>query len=81
MRAHTTANLLGEAFTGAFMGSDIPQDEKKFLVNSPWVAMSYTNPATGKAFQSWDELSQNYTQKGDLFTTTVGLPSTFEESD
>ena len=71
MRAHTIVNILGQGFTQFYQSPTSPPDVREQAISSPWVATVRINAATGRTFSSWDEVSQHYTQKKDLFTITV----------
>ena len=81
MRAHETANVLGDAFTSVYLNASVPPEDRNSIIFYPWTAPPFLNAATNQSFASWEELSQNYTQNGDLFSITVRFVPAFSHTD
>ncbi|KAL8780137.1 MAG: hypothetical protein Q9213_006621 [Squamulea squamosa] len=70
LRAHETANVLGNTFSAYFDNQRSNTTETDQFAGSPWTAQGYFNAETGQNFSSWPELYGPHQYNGDLFTTT-----------
>ena len=72
-RAHDTANLLGEIYTGFYNShlSSFNDSDIEYFAQSAWVASDFVNAATGDEFASWSEYFGPHEDRLDLFTTIV----------
>ncbi|KAL8687525.1 MAG: hypothetical protein Q9218_006327 [Villophora microphyllina] len=68
LRAHNTANVLGDTISTYFDNSNTTIREE--LVGSAWTASAFINAETGQNFSSWAELYGPHAYNGDFFTTT-----------
>ena len=68
MRAHNTANVLGNTISSDFSSSNSTTQD--LFSGSPWAAETFINADTGRNFSSWAELFGPHTYNGDYFTTT-----------
>ncbi|KAL8856656.1 MAG: hypothetical protein Q9178_006723 [Gyalolechia marmorata] len=70
LRAHDTANILGNTFS-AYYDSQRPNTTvTDQFAGSVWTAQGYLNAETGRNFSSWAELYGPHQYNGDFFTTT-----------
>lgn len=72
-RAHDTANILGEIYTGYYNShlSSFNDSDVDYFAQSVWVASEFVNAATGDEFTSWPEYFGPHEDRLDLFTTIV----------
>ena len=72
-RAHDTANVLGEIYTGYYNShlSSFNDSDVDYFAQSVWVASEFVNAATGDEFASWPEYFGPHEDRLDLFTTIV----------
>lgn len=70
LRAHETANVLGNTFSSYFESQRSNTTETDQFAGSVWTAQGYLNAETGRNFSSWAELYGPHQYNGDLFTTT-----------
>lgn len=69
MRAHPSANVMGETLTTYFQTLNDTQDDFFTLVSSEWVAVDRINADTNGNFDSWPEFFGPHAQYGDEFST------------
>jgi len=70
-RTTALANMVGEAFTGYWLGLSQGADNKEDFQASEWVIPVRLNAATGRNFSSWREYSGPVRANGDFFSLTV----------
>lgn len=70
MRAHATADVLGNTFTNYYSPS-LNETYYDALSASDWVATDRINTNTNQNFTSWGEFFGPHMYNGDNFTTTV----------
>jgi Ca2+-binding RTX toxin-like protein len=73
LRAHASANVMGETITDYFNGVDTTSEDYYILAANEWVATDRLNANTGNNFTSWAEEFGPVSEDGDQFTTTVRL--------
>jgi hypothetical protein len=71
LRAHSTADILGNTFTTYFETQPLDYEDYSLLSASDWVATSLLNDETGENFTSWGEFFGPHPYNEDQFTTTV----------
>jgi len=74
LRAHSTADILGNTFTNYFDTQPLNPEDYSLLSASDWVATSLLNAETGENFTSWGEFFGPHPYNGDQFTSTVRAP-------
>ncbi|KAI4266079.1 MAG: hypothetical protein L6R38_008975 [Xanthoria sp. 2 TBL-2021] len=70
LRAHDTANVLGNTFSAYFESRRSNSTEADQFAGSVWTAQGYLSAETGRNFSSWAELYGPHQYNGDFFTTT-----------
>jgi hypothetical protein len=75
LRAHDSANVMGETITDFFNGEDTASEDYYILAANEWVATDRLNANTGSNFTSWAEEFGPVSEDGDQFTTTVCFTS------
>jgi hypothetical protein len=71
MRAHASADVMGETLTVYWDSLNDTDDNFYILAASEWVATDRINADTGRNFTSWAEFFGPHLYDGDNFTTTV----------
>ena len=71
LRAHTTADILGNTFTNYYDNHPMNESTYYWMTARDWVATSRINADTGLNFSSWGEFYGPHLYNGDYFTTTV----------
>jgi hypothetical protein len=71
LRAHSSADVMGDTITTYFNGLDTTSEDYYILAANEWVATDRLNANTGKNFTSWAEFFGPVSEDGDEFTTTV----------
>ena len=74
LRAHPTADVLGNTFTAYYKTLSTHDASYKFISASDWTATDRINADTGENFTSWGEFYGPHMYNGDSFTTTVRGP-------
>jgi hypothetical protein len=74
LRAHESANVMGDSMTSYFDILDEDDDDYYSLVADEWVSSTRVNAVTGANFSSWFEFFGPHSFNGDTFTTTVNFP-------
>ena len=70
LRAHPTADVLGDTFTSYFEANKAPNSSVyDGLAASEWVATDRLDAETGQNFTSWAQFFGPHQYNGDLFTT------------
>ncbi|KAH0534195.1 hypothetical protein FGG08_007206 [Glutinoglossum americanum] len=70
MRAHHSADVMGETMTNYWNSLNGTDDGYYILADSEWVATDRLNANTGQNFTSWAEFFGPHSYDGDTFTTT-----------
>jgi hypothetical protein len=70
MRAHPSANVMGETMTNYWNSLNDTSDDNYNLAANEWVATDRLDANTGQNFSSWAEFFGPYLYDGDDFTTT-----------
>ncbi|KAL2061185.1 hypothetical protein VTL71DRAFT_7458 [Oculimacula yallundae] len=70
LRAHPSANVMGQAMTDYFQSLPEDDDDRLYLYSNEWVAPTRLNADTNQLFTSWKEFYGPHTLNGDRFTTT-----------
>lgn len=73
LRAHDSANVMGEMITEFFNEEDTSNIDYYILAANEWVATDRLNANTGNNFTSWAEEFGPVSEDGDQFTITVCL--------
>lgn len=71
LRAHTTADVLGNTFTNYYENHPMDESVYYWMTARDWVATSRLNADTGRNFTSWGEFFGPHMYDGGYFTTTV----------
>lgn len=71
LRAHATADVLGNTFTSFYDTQPLDLALYSAFSASDWVATDLLNADTGENFTSWGEFFGPHAYNGDYFTTTV----------
>jgi hypothetical protein len=73
MRAHPSANVMGETITDFWNSLNATDDGYFELAADEWVATDRINANTNQNFTSWAEFFGPHLYNGDYFTTTVSI--------
>ena len=76
LRAHETANVLGNVFTDYYNTyvKVLNQSFNDYFTTNVWVAPVFLDVATGQNFTSWAEYFGPHEDRLDYFTTIVSAP-------
>jgi hypothetical protein len=77
MRAHPSADVMGETITDYWNTLNDTESDYYILSANEWVATDRLNANTGQNFTSWAEFFGPHLYDGDNFTTTVRVPFLF----
>ena len=72
LRAHPTADALGNTYTNFFDTQPMNSSFYSAMAADVFVATDYLNTNTSRNFSSWAEFFGPHPDHGDFFTTTVG---------
>lgn len=71
LRAHTSANVVGEQITTYWNGLTPDYDDYYALLNSEWVSSDRIDASTNRNFTSWQQFFGPQQLNGDSFTAVV----------
>lgn len=71
MRAHPSADVMGETITDYFNSLNATDEDYYALTGDEWVATDLINANTNQNFTSWAEFFGPHFYNGDNFTTVV----------
>ncbi|KUJ17685.1 uncharacterized protein LY89DRAFT_747417 [Mollisia scopiformis] len=69
MRAHPSADVMGNTITGYFQSLNTTDEDYYALIGDEWVATDLINANTNQNFTSWAEFFGPHLYNGDNFTT------------
>ena len=75
LRAHASANVMGETITEYWDSLDPTYEDYYNLLANEWVATDLIDANTGQNFSSWAEFYGPHLYNGDNFTTVVSHPT------
>ena len=73
MRAHSSADVMGETMTNYWNNLNDTDDNYYLLAANEWVATDRLNANTNENFTTWAEFFGPHLYDGDNFTTTVSF--------
>lgn len=71
LRAHSAANVMGDAITSYWNALTEDDDDYYNLAADEWMSADRINADTNRNFTSWAEFYGPHLHNGDNFTTTV----------
>lgn len=77
MRAHPTADVLGNTFT-TYYSTTLNASSYDNLTVNEWVATSLLSAEDGQNFTSWEDFYGPHNYNGDGFTSVVSLFASFD---